>query len=370
MVAVLRPRKVARKNESTIQRQERLLHRHISPHWGRQRSANLRSQGMPNWNGVLCYRHSGLQGLLHVPKFVNWLEQEHTGDSCAMTNCLACALRSLSEVYWWSPPPTSDIQREAIRKALKRIDVVASRLGWYTSTRRPNQHQDAEEQIRWLLLTLQNQLPHAASSTLSSLFTINLLSTITCADRTSTRRKCGHRSTKSETQLNLQLNIPPPATSNNAHPRLTSYITTSLNETLTSYTCASCASTAPKRRIYTITNAAPILIVQQKRFTVNPYTGRTSKLMHHVAFSEWLDLSSHADDASEEVKYRLVSVVDHAGGLGAGHYKTLAKGPDTKWRDINDDVVRGGTVKDAVQPGGKWTPYLLIYERVERYVAS
>ncbi|KAI9716548.1 MAG: hypothetical protein M1812_005279 [Candelaria pacifica] len=374
MVAVLRPRKVARKNETAIQRQQRLLHQHIPPNWGRQRGAGLRTQGMPNWNRVLCYRHSGLQAFLHVPKFVNWLEQEHMAADCAIDNCLACALRDLCEVYWLENPPPAISQKTAIRKALERIDKLAHLLRWYDEDRRPNQHQDAEEYFRWILTTIADQLPPVASSTLSSLFIIHVDSTIKCR-----QRKCNHHSTTPDTQLNLQTNIPPPPTNKKQAPRLTDYITSSLHETITDLRCSSCSNTATKPRIYTLTSAPPILILQQKRFSINPQNGTTSKLTHRVTFSEWLDLTSHSPSSStsprEQILYRLTSVVSHAGSLTHGHYKTVAKGPDHKWSEINDDFVRGKVgFKEVVEPGkwGKmdWTPYLLFYERVESVVVD
>jgi hypothetical protein len=36
---------------------------------------------MINFNGRVCYRHSALQALIHIPRFGNWLTA-HDQDEC------------------------------------------------------------------------------------------------------------------------------------------------------------------------------------------------------------------------------------------------------------------------------------------------
>ncbi len=278
-------------------------------------------------------------------------------------------------------PPSPNAHREAIEKALERIDVLADRrksfiplnlhhqhslthaptVDW-NKNRDPNQQQDAEEYFQWLLETLKTQL--RASATLCSLFYRHGDFTITCS-----RPKCGHRSTTSEEQHNLQVPISSP--SNNRYPRLTDYVTKSMRDTVDDFRCPNpkCKDKAPKRRTFTLTSAPPILVIQQKRFTYDLRKGSSRKLTHRVSFGEWLDLSSHSDDGSD-IRYRLVAVVNHAGSLSGGHYITMAKGPDAQWREMNDSMVRGVSFGEARDPGGRWTPYLLFYQRVERMVAD
>lgn len=235
----------------------------------------------------------------------------------------------------------------------------ATTVGW-NKHHSPNEQQDAEEYLRWLLTTLQTHLPAAAFKTLSSLFDIHVNSTVACAE-------CGHQSTVSDTQTSLQPEIPHP--SGNSPSRLTDYIGNSLRETVDGFVCPGCEDKAPKRRTFTLTSAPPILIVQQKRFTYDMRRGTSRKLTHHVKFGEWLDLSSHSADGSD-VRYRLVGVVNHAGSLSGGHYVTVAKGPDAQWREMNDHSVRAVGMGKAMDLGGRWTPYLLYYERFQRLVAD
>lgn len=60
-------------------------------------------KGMANITGVLCYRNSLLQAILHSPKLINWLLLNHHADDCVeedTDNCVACALRELAITYW------------------------------------------------------------------------------------------------------------------------------------------------------------------------------------------------------------------------------------------------------------------------------
>ena len=83
-----------------------------------------RSRGLVNPDGTQCYRNSVLQALLHIPKFLNWLEGQHTNANCRLcywvnflsfriwrltdfigivnlrTNCIACMFRNLAFQYW------------------------------------------------------------------------------------------------------------------------------------------------------------------------------------------------------------------------------------------------------------------------------
>lgn len=48
--------------------------------WSKRTASAQR--GLDNLTGVLCYRHSLFQALLHQPKFVNWLEEYHRPELC------------------------------------------------------------------------------------------------------------------------------------------------------------------------------------------------------------------------------------------------------------------------------------------------
>jgi hypothetical protein len=45
-------------------------------------SKNIEQVGLRNLSGVLCYRHSVFQALLHTPKFCDWLMTCHAAKDC------------------------------------------------------------------------------------------------------------------------------------------------------------------------------------------------------------------------------------------------------------------------------------------------
>ena len=137
MAPVLRPRK--RLNETQEQRQNRtnvsrstpnpvcrrtdntIKVNHISPRWLAQQVGHHPSRGFRNETGTDCYMNSVLQALLHIPRFVNWLDFEHqncTADEPG--SCLACALHVLSQRYWDRNSSDRAIQG-AVREVIRRM---------------------------------------------------------------------------------------------------------------------------------------------------------------------------------------------------------------------------------------------------------
>lgn len=93
---------------------------HIPSSWQTQLPRGL--PALQNW----CYANTIFQALLHAPKFVNWLEQEH--QSCIIEDCLTCALRGLSLNYWKYPFDSSsiDISHRDLRRSLRRSPSKSS----------------------------------------------------------------------------------------------------------------------------------------------------------------------------------------------------------------------------------------------------
>ena len=99
-----------------------------------------------------------------------------------------------------------------------------------------------------------------------------------------------------------------------------------------------------------------------------------------VAFAEALDLSQHLtlQDQITKLQYQLATVVFHGGTLEAGHYITLARGPDGGWSKINNQTMQRAslaTLKKAATKKEKetdvlMTPYMLFYEKVELQVTE
>lgn len=76
------------------------------------------------------------------------------------------------------------------------------------------------------------------------------------------------------------------------------------------------------------------------------------------------------------MRYRLIAVAQQMGGLNTGHYVTMGKGPNGKWREMDDARVAAVRLTDATDPmksgqrDNNITPYLLFWERVDEVVAD
>lgn len=88
-------------------------------------------QGMTNYGGVICYRLSLFQGLLHQPRFVNFLRECHRSEDCVMndkTSCVTCCLRDLATEYWKTAPTSAGKRckqtQSKLQQALKHLCKV------------------------------------------------------------------------------------------------------------------------------------------------------------------------------------------------------------------------------------------------------
>ena len=95
------------------------------------------SQGLFN-RGVMCYRNSILQTLLHVPSFIEWLEQ-HQPHERQNYHCTICALRQLAAVFWSQAHSTKDVtQNVNSLETVLRNGTIFSKWRW-------GRQQDANE---------------------------------------------------------------------------------------------------------------------------------------------------------------------------------------------------------------------------------
>ena len=101
-----------------------------------------------------------------------------------------------------------------------------------------------------------------------------------------------------------------------------------------------------------------VLVLHLKRFFTKGHYQR--KLTIRVDYPEELDLSGRVlgDQKDEELKYVLVSVVEHDGGLAGGHCVADVL-YENKWYKCNDEVVRRMRAQDVHSESG----YILFYVR-------
>ncbi|CAD6443541.1 3feb5923-b328-483c-9e48-f1efe8d5c385 [Sclerotinia trifoliorum] len=298
-------------------------------------------RGLANVTGYACYRNSLLQGLFHLPKFFNFLIDQHPVDTCDIPkkDCLACALCHLSSKYW-----TVGFPAKEITIMLRRLEVQCKRLGWYPG---PSGQGDPHEQITWMLEKIDKQMKASSVASMQSIMQLVLSSRITCD-------KC-HNVSVGDLQDELALSVP-------LKPRirggsLSSYLHKYLDETIEGYRCEKCKKVGDVHRVQLISHAPDILFVQLKRFG---YDGRKDKLT--LPIDHTLDLSAYRDPngSKDSMEYELVASVSHSGSLDYGHYTCDARGPDGRWNCFNDAYYDATTMAKAL---GSNQPYLLFYQR-------
>ncbi|KAF7933426.1 hypothetical protein BELL_0291g00090 [Botrytis elliptica] len=298
-------------------------------------------RGLSNVTGYACYRNSLLQGLLHLPKFFNFLIDQHPVETCDIPkrDCLACSLSLLSSKYW-----TVDVPSKDITPILRKLEVQCKRLGWYPG---PSGQGDPHEQITWMLEKIEKQIKASSVASMQSIMQLVL----------SSRIKCDHCDNVSVGDLQDELALSIPLKPRIRGGSVSSYLQKYLDETIEGYKCEKCKVTGDVHRVQSISHAPDILFVQLKRFG---YDGRKDKLA--IPIDHTLDLSPYRDPSGskDSMEYELVASVSHSGSLDYGHYTCDARGPDGRWSCFNDSYYNATTLAKAL--GGN-QPYLLLYQR-------
>jgi hypothetical protein len=109
-------------------------------------------KGLVNVTGVICYRLSLLQALLHLPRFVNWLQDQHTAAQCVSNpgRCVSCCLRSLSLEYWKG-------SSGGTLTVLQGMNTLFKSLGWASDS--DNGHADPGEMALWIFGRMEQEVP-------------------------------------------------------------------------------------------------------------------------------------------------------------------------------------------------------------------
>ncbi|KAH8820518.1 hypothetical protein F5884DRAFT_866335 [Xylogone sp. PMI_703] len=317
-----------------------------------QRSASAQ-RGLANLTGVLCYRHSLFQALLHQPKFVNWLDEYHRPEQCvseSREHCVSCQLRVLSKVYWCQPGhPKSQLSQ-----VLADIDKIFRQRGWKPDAGSGGQG-DPEEQVSWILKQIREEVPSEFFAYLEASHLLVTNSVVKC-------NRCGKES-KTEAHTEGGLSVPIQPAIRPKPGSLTAYLQRYMDEVVEDYRCEGCQDKGKKSRTQNIQHAPDILLVQLKRFN---WDG--SKDSSPVSISVGLDLNRYRDTENKSpLRYELTAVIQHSGSTGFGHYICSAKGPDGKWRCFNDSSVSSTDIAAAVGGNGRnsFTPYMLYFQRKE-----
>jgi ubiquitin C-terminal hydrolase len=295
-------------------------------------------RGFDNFTGVLCYRISLVQALLHIPKLVTLLWDNHLPTLCVVddrNDCSACALRSLVIAYW-------KVQNSSTLLALFRnLHSLLKRRGWTEMGQG-----DPNEQLTFLFRILREDLPVATYSEIDSLFSSSINQSIPCA--------CGHSSITTSSQTQMTVCLAPQL----RNGTLQQYIARGVTDTV-DYQCEACKKNGQCKKTRLFDDLSEILAIHLSR---RDAFGR--KIKTTVNVSPTLDLTllkSKSRTDNERWKYELISVIQHSGGDNSGHYICSAEGPDKQWRMFNDRSV-SRTEVGAVERS--FSPVMCFYRRV------
>ena len=120
--------------------------------------------------------------------------------------------------------------------------------------------------------------------------------------------------------------------------------------------CSSCKKNTKILKTLEIVRLPQILIIHLKRFQKRGlnYFKNNASIDYPI---ENLDLGKFSQQSGV---YSLYSVVEHHGTLNCGHYTSICKGSDLKWRLFDDDIVKPATSIISS------SAYILFYELISK----
>ncbi|KAF2146058.1 uncharacterized protein K452DRAFT_294666 [Aplosporella prunicola CBS 121167] len=370
------PKRLMRENRTARQESRFSYVRGISKSFP---NANMGAIGMynpANW----CYRRGVLQSLMNLPVFLNWIERHQAnGRYCSSRRgasyCIACALKNLYQAYW-DPGRTS----RSVLQATSYFDKVVASLGSEPNTDSPwppdgghfnlysqkgkkrkrddHSQQCAGEFAGWLFQQLDDRGVMPKEET-NALFMLEIERQWNCI-----RCKHAHKSdVEAQSQIIISLRDPKRGLS------FEEYVDKYFLERLSGPRCDACRTTQDVNRRGRIVDGPEVLFVQLQRVGYDPYRGGAYKIHDVCPYPLYLDLSKHSIEPSLRAKgnlrYKLSSVVQHAGEAGSGHYTAKVVSP-LGVELLNDESPAAKlTVERLLRPkDGSFLPYLLTYVRV------
>ena len=204
---------------------------------------------------------------------------------------------------------------------------------------------------------------------LNSIFQLVTANTYKC-------RSCDNSSTSESKDRSFTVYLNDPTD----HGRLEEYISNSLaTEVPEGYRCDRCRERNTTRKTPSFNRPPVLLLVLLNRIQSDGENAR--KIVDHVAIGEKLDLTEYSRNPNfRPLKYDLKAVIHHQHAEGkvnkktgavmfsvnSGHYKAVVQGPNSLWRELEDEVVKenAGLASAVNPPGQNWTPYLLLYKLV------
>lgn len=319
--------------------------RKIRRDWDRLPAAS--QQGFVNLTGYICYRSGGIQALLHIPVFANWIMDALKPENCVADdneNCVSCTLHRLTSEYWAGT---------SIFKTWKRFHNILKRKGWGADV--DSGHADAGEQLIWILSQIEKEVPSKVYSGLHRLFCIKTDQVIECSG-------CGYKATSDPGNQHI-LNLPLRKTAT-LTGQIESYLAA---EKLTDYKCDSCHKVVANSKYLELVRLPEVLCVQINRIQYR--NGRQSINHALVKIPTTLDLTKFHPGSPQDgkhqakIEYELLSVVKHQGGVKFGHYVCAAVGGDGAWKLYDDHSVKSSSAVAATGKANGFDPYMMFYQR-------
>ncbi|WKY05989.1 hypothetical protein Q1695_006301 [Nippostrongylus brasiliensis] len=131
-----------------------------------------------------------------------------------------------------------------------------------------------------------------------------------------------------------------------------------------SWYCPKCKKHERATKKLDLWNLPQILIIHLKRFQYSKWHRDKIDIPVVIPVKGFELNSKLANERHEHVKYDLIAISHHVGGLGGGHYTASALNTTTgKWYEFNDSCV-SETAAPSDPIVGR-TPYMLVYRRQE-----
>ena len=320
--------------------------------WSRVRSIG---PGLINM-GNTCFLNSVMQCLFYTTPLAEFsLAREHS-KRCKASRDEFCGLCVLERLMM-------KVHRQD-ESVIRPIELV-SRIKAIGKHFRPGRQEDSHEFLRLFIETLQKAglglNPEALkaldarskeTTAIHRIFGGYLQSTVTCST-------CGHVSRTFDQFLDLSLDV---NKSDSLSSAFKVFTTPELLSKGNRYKCEACHRLVEAHKQFSIYKTPEVMTIQLKRFSVNPFTGQTSKLNRPVNFPECVNISEWISDTNsgEATQYRLYGVIVHEGhSCNSGHYHAFVRNSNDIWYSMNDCSVHQVSLDTVLRQRA----YILFYQK-------
>ncbi|KAL8639141.1 MAG: hypothetical protein Q9228_003786 [Teloschistes exilis] len=333
----------------------------ISGKWAPQAQQAAQGSGFTNPK-FRCYLNSLVIALLHIPKFVNFVEAHATSSQehvlVYKRSCVVCALAGLALEYWKPAEKTSKVEQK-LDIFLKLLDAGGfDEIEPWPKVKQELIQQDAAEFYIWLLAVIRSHLAGTLSSAgkerVDELFGIYIQLSITCLGC----HKETHRHELPENLLILSCDM------GSIEAAIGDYLATVEREYIECDSEKCNNARQNKRHIKKLTQGPDILCTQFLRFEQqwNETNGlEFKKNQQRVTYSPHLNLTGFVKNGTP-LRYRLVAAIHHRGDLETGHYITTARTPQGCWVRYDNTSTERVNDQKALQPEN-FTPFLLFWQK-------